>query len=80
MSWKTTTTQPPKLKKEFVYNSFVEALAFVNTVGQIAEEQGHHPDIYMHDYKKVTITTYSHDVKAITDRDHVLTQAIDSIK
>lgn len=79
MSWKSTHTQPQKLQKEFTFDSFADALKFVNAVGEVAEAQNHHPDILMHDYKKVTITAYSHDAGEITEKDHALTEEIDQL-
>lgn len=68
-----------KLNKTFQFSNFVEALDFVNKVGKIAEEMQHHPDIFMHDYKEVTISTTTHDTGTITEKDHALAGAIDAL-
>ena len=68
-----------KLTEEFTFENFAEALAFVNQVGEIAEELNHHPDIFIYDYKHVMIQIYSHDVQAITEKDEELAAEIDEI-
>ncbi|XOU94952.1 MAG: 4a-hydroxytetrahydrobiopterin dehydratase [Candidatus Kerfeldbacteria bacterium] len=67
-----------KIGKEFGFNNFKEAISFVNKVGDLAEEAGHHPDILIFDYKNVIITLTSHDVRKVTDRDIDLAKKIDA--
>ena len=76
MKWKT---ESEKISNEFTFNNFKEALAFVNKVGEFAEEMDHHPDIFLHSYKKVQITLTSHKEGKVTDKDHELASKIDSI-
>ena len=66
------------LYRVYKFPDFKQALAFVNKVGAIAEEQQHHPDILL-GWGKVEITTYSHDVNGITDRDYKLAQKINEL-
>lgn len=68
-----------KLQREFLFKNFTEALAFVNKVGEIAENEGHHPDILLHDYKKVTITLWTHAIKGLFLNDFILAAKIDEI-
>ncbi len=66
------------LKKRFEFKNFVEALDFVNKVGEIAEEKDHHPDIYFGwGYAEFEITT--HDAGGLTHNDFELAKAIDRI-
>ena len=67
------------LSKEFVFVSFVNALAFVNAIGALAEEMQHHPDILLHDYNHVRITLTTHNAGIVTDKDRALAQKIDEI-
>lgn len=69
-----------KLTKEFEFENFTDALVFVNKVGELAEEQNHHPDILVHDYKFVTISTTTHDAGKITKKDHKLSESIDKLQ
>jgi len=59
------------LEKLFQFNDFVDALAFTNRVGVLAEEQGHHPDIYLA-WGKVRITIWTHKIDGLTESDFIL--------
>jgi 4a-hydroxytetrahydrobiopterin dehydratase len=66
------------LAKTFDRGSFNGAIAFVNAVATVANQLDHHPDIAI-SWKEVTIRTWSHDVRAITERDAALARAIDEL-
>ncbi len=67
------------LVRNYQFKDFSEALAFVNAVGGIAETLNHHPDILLHDWNQVTITSLTHDAgDTITSKDHELIEQIDS--
>jgi 4a-hydroxytetrahydrobiopterin dehydratase len=77
MSW---TEENNALKKTFRFSDFKTALAFVNKVGEIAEQHHHHPDILLRDYCIVEISTTTHDDGyVVTQKDHDLIAAIDRI-
>jgi 4a-hydroxytetrahydrobiopterin dehydratase len=59
------------LERTFEFGDFREALAFVNRVGELAEGEGHHPDIAVH-YTAVTLRWWTHTAGGITDRDREL--------
>ena len=61
------------LERTFQLESFVEALAFVNRVGELAEAENHHPDIAIQ-YNRVTLRWWTHTAGGITDRDRDLAQ------
>jgi len=61
------------LERTFEFESFVDALAFVNRVGELAEAENHHPDIEIH-YDKVTLRWWTHTADGITDRDRELAE------
>lgn len=52
----------------------------MNTVANISESVNHHPDIFLHDYRFVTITLFTHSENSITKRDHYLAELISKIK
>jgi 4a-hydroxytetrahydrobiopterin dehydratase len=64
------------LEKEFSFPDFAQALAFTNTIGAIAEEQGHHPDIYLA-WGKVRVTIWTHKIDGLTRSDFVLAAKIE---
>lgn len=60
------------LEKEFLFKNFKEAIQFINKVADLAEEEGHHPDINLHDYKKVTLTLSTHAIGGLSENDFIL--------
>lgn len=60
-----------KLQKTFEFKNFVDALAFTNKVGALAEEHGHHPDI-LTEWGKVTVTWWSHKINGLHQLDFLL--------
>ena len=64
------------LEKKFKFKDFLESQNFVNLVGKISEEEGHHPDIlFGWGYAKVTITT--HAIEGLSENDFILAAKID---
>ncbi|MGZ4810310.1 MAG: 4a-hydroxytetrahydrobiopterin dehydratase, partial [Thermoanaerobaculia bacterium] len=70
--------QEHHLEKEFTFPNFADALAFTNRIGEIAEEQGHHPDIYLA-WGKVRVTIWTHKIDGLTRSDFVLAAKIDGL-
>ena len=64
--------------RTYKFLDFRSALAFVNRVGEVAEQQGHHPDILL-GWGKVEITTWTHAVDGLTESDFILAAKIDQI-
>lgn len=67
-----------EIVREFSFADFVEALRFVNAVGERAEAAGHHPDIDIR-YNKVKLALTSHDSGGLTERDFHLAKMVDAI-
>jgi 4a-hydroxytetrahydrobiopterin dehydratase len=66
------------LARSYTFPDFRTALAFVNKVGALAEEQGHHPDILLA-WGKVEITIWTHKVDGLTESDFILAAKIDRL-
>lgn len=66
------------ITKLFKFPDFVQALAFVNKVGHVAEEQGHHPDILL-SWGKAEVTTWTHAINGLTESDFILAAKIDRL-
>ena len=66
------------LYKVFRFPDFKKALEFVNRLGAVAEEQGHHPDILLA-WGKVEVTIYTHKIDGLTESDFVLAAKIDRL-
>ncbi|HUN82168.1 MAG TPA: 4a-hydroxytetrahydrobiopterin dehydratase [Phycisphaerae bacterium] len=66
------------LIKTYPFPDFVSALAFVNKIGGLAEEQGHHPDIYL-SWGMVRVQIWTHKIDGLTESDFVLAAKIDRL-
>ena len=76
----TWTEKNNTLKRTFKFKNFLEALDFVNKVGDIAENMQHHPDIHIQNYNEVVISTTTHDESnTVTERDRELCSKIDTV-
>ena len=67
-----------RLEREFPFEVFRQALAFVDRVGELAEEEGHHPDIHL-SYGKVKIELWTHKIKGLHENDFILAAKIDQL-
>jgi len=67
-----------KIKYQFEFGSFKEAMIFVARVGEIAEEEGHHPDIHIY-YNKVEIWLWTHSIGGLSENDFIIAAKIESL-
>ena len=61
----------PHLKRTFKFKNFAQALAFTNTIGEIAEEQGHHPVIEL-TWGRVTVEWWTHNIDGLHENDFIM--------
>ena len=66
------------LEKEFRFDDFRSALGFTNRVGELAEEQRHHPDIHL-SWGRVRIEIWTHKIDGLTESDFVLAAKVDEL-
>lgn len=66
------------LRKEYKFGDFKETQEFVNRVGQLAEEQWHHPDISF-GWGRAEVTIWTHKIDGLTESDFILAAKIDSL-
>ena len=66
------------LLREFRFKNFREALEFVNEVGELAEEQAHHPDLAF-GWGRASVTIFTHKIDGLTESDFVLAAKIDRL-
>jgi 4a-hydroxytetrahydrobiopterin dehydratase len=65
-----------RLERSFKFRNFVEALAFTNEVGQIAEEEGHHPLIEL-TWGRATVTWWTHKIRGLHQNDFIMAAKTD---
>lgn len=71
-----TIVENHHLEKEWRFKNFLQALDFTNRIGQVAEDEGHHPDIFL-TWGRVKVTIYTHKVNGLTESDFVLAARLD---
>ena len=64
--------------RQFKFKNFRESISFVNKVAEIAEAEGHHPDMAIH-YNKVTIELWTHAVNGLSENDFIVAAKINKI-
>ena len=67
------------INREFSLKDFSSALTFINQIGEIAEKEGHHPDIFLHSYKKVLITLSTHAIDGLSENDFIIASKINKL-
>ncbi|MHA2056641.1 MAG: 4a-hydroxytetrahydrobiopterin dehydratase [Candidatus Thorarchaeota archaeon] len=77
-SWKKSEGEIDKIEKLFKFKNFTQAMVFVNKVAEIADEQDHHPDIFIQ-WNKVTLTLWTHAIKGLFENDFILAAKIDEL-
>jgi 4a-hydroxytetrahydrobiopterin dehydratase len=75
---KWTITNEHHIHREFRFPDFKQALEFVNCVGELAENEGHHPDILLA-WGKVGITLWTHTIDGLTESDLIMAAKIDRL-
>ncbi|GIV44963.1 MAG: putative pterin-4-alpha-carbinolamine dehydratase [Bacteroidia bacterium] len=68
-----------KIEKDFVFKDFQQAVVFVNKVADLAETEGHHPDIFLHNWRKVKIMLTTHAIKGLSENDFILAVKVNNI-
>ena len=66
------------LTKSYTFPDFRQALNFVNRIGEIAEAEGHHPDLYL-GWGKVEVKTWTHKIDGLTESDFILAAKIEQL-
>jgi 4a-hydroxytetrahydrobiopterin dehydratase len=71
-------TPTARITRRFTFDDFLAAMAFVDKMAALAEEQAHHPDFCVH-YNEVHVTTWTHSVGGLSENDFILAAKIDAI-
>ena len=74
--WKLEDTT--KIVRSFRFKNFIESMHFINEVAQLAEAEGHHPDIFV-SYSYVRISFTTHNIGGLSENDFIVAAKIDEI-
>lgn len=77
--WKLIDGEPLKLERKMKFKDFVESIAFVNKVADIAEAEGHHPDTCI-SWNRVTFELTTHSIGGLSTNDFILAAKINEAK
>jgi 4a-hydroxytetrahydrobiopterin dehydratase len=75
----TVSTDGTRIRREWRVRDFVAGLDFFQRVGQVAEEEGHHPDLHLTGYRNVAIEIYTHAIGGLSENDFILAAKIDRL-
>ena len=67
------------LVQEYEFEDFVGAKAFVDKVSELAEEEGHHPNIYIYSWNKLRLELYTHSINGLAESDFILAAKINEL-
>lgn len=76
--WSLLRDGEHKLRRQFKFKNFKQAMIFVNKVAKIADEEGHHPDIYIF-YNKVQLDLFTHAVGGLSENDFIMAAKVDKL-
>jgi len=77
-NWDFIDESPPKIQKEYKFKDFKESMEFVNNVAELAESEGHHPNIDIN-YNRVNIVLYTHAIDGLHENDFILAAKVDGL-
>lgn len=73
------THEGQRIRKDWVARNFMAAIDFFNRVAALAEEEGHHPDLHLEGYRKVSIEIWTHAIGGLSENDFILAAKIDRL-
>lgn len=68
-----------RIRKDWTVKNFMAGLAFFNRVAEVAETDGHHPDLHLEGYRKVWIELWTHAIGGLSENDFILAAKIDQL-
>ena len=76
--WKITH-EGQRIRKEWVVKNFMVGMRFFNKVAEVAEAEGHHPDLHLVGYRNVAIEIWTHAIGGLSENDFILAAKIDEL-
>ena len=73
------TEQSQRIRKDWKVKDFRVAMAFLNRVAVLAEQEGHHPDLHLTGYRHVSIEIWTHSIGGLSEYDFALAAKIDQL-
>jgi len=73
------TREGQRIRKDWTAKNFMAAVKFFNQVAEVAEADGHHPDLHLEQYRKVSIELWTHAIGGLSENDFILAAKIDQL-
>ena len=73
------THEGQRIRKDWTMKNFMSGMEFFEQVAQLAEEDGHHPDLHLESYRKVWIELWTHAIGGLSENDFILAAKIDQL-
>jgi len=70
---------PDRIQKSWTVKNFMAGMAFFERVAELAEAEGHHPDLHLHGYRNVEIEIWTHAIGGLSLNDFILAARIDEL-
>jgi 4a-hydroxytetrahydrobiopterin dehydratase len=77
--WKLLDGEPLKLKRNLKFKNFAQAMGFINMVADLAEAEGHHPDICV-SWNRVKLELVTHAIGGLSENDFIMAAKINELK
>ena len=75
----SVTSDGKRIRKEWTVKNFMAGMRFFNKVAEIAESEGHHPDLHIAGYRTVSIEIWTHAIDGLSENDFILAAKIDEL-
>jgi 4a-hydroxytetrahydrobiopterin dehydratase len=72
-------SQPDRIRKSWTVKNFLAGMEFFRKVAEVAEEEGHHPDLHLVGYRNVSIEIWTHAIQGLSLNDFILAARIDGL-
>ena len=76
--WKLTNNDK-RIRKEWVVKDFMAGIRFFNRCAELAEAEGHHPDLHLEGYRNVSVELWTHAIGGISENDFIVAAKIDQL-
>lgn len=73
------THQGKRIRKDWTVKNFMAGLKFFNQVAEVAEAEGHHPDLHLEGYRSLSIEIWTHAIGGLSENDFILAAKIDQL-
>lgn len=68
-----------KIRRQWTVKNFVAGIDFLNKLAELAEQEGHHPDVHLTDYRDITVELTTHAIGGLSENDFILAAKIDEL-